>query len=121
MKYRKRIIHFAFSNVNQSRRLGSFLKLNLFFLVVLSIDCVPDLLNILFFLYLHYIKMYHYLEINLYFIRNEKHLSYKKKIHNFIIPAWACYHCNSRPSNTQKKFHKGYTGARRYLCLPKQF
>lgn len=66
--------------------------------------------------------MYYYLEINLYFIRNEKHLSYKKESHNFIISAWACYHCNSRASNTHtKKFHKGYTGARRYLCLPKQF
>ena len=68
--------------------------------MVFFIGCVPDLLNFLFFLYLYYIKMYRYLEINLYFIRKEKHLSYKEEIHNFIISAWACYHCNSRASDT---------------------
>lgn len=45
--------------------------------MVSFIDYIPDLLPILFFLYLNCLKMYHYLEINHYILRNEKHLSYK--------------------------------------------
>lgn len=119
MKYIKRILTF-YLLFNQGD-LNFFPKFNVFFLVVSFIDYIPDLLPILFFLYLNCLKMYHYLEINHYILRNEKHLSYKGRSLILLSQHGPTFIATEEQVTGKKKTHKGYTGARRYLCLPKQF